>query len=188
MLLSCQICQCFKRSPGKICHQSHSKISYLSHSESGEHFWLLSFQFLFFCSSIRSAFVHMWTLTSVAGRSLGRKCRPTSWTGKGMFSNHCRRQSCSHVSVPLATFCGENYPQCHRSHSCGNLGNASEISILQILGQCPQLHNYSCFPSESFMQTATLPNPNPTASTSAPSSHALQAFSIKRAPVLWEVG
>lgn len=139
--------------------------------------------------------VHLCTCGSQeAGKSLGRKCRPTSWTGEGVFSKRCRRQSCSPASAPLATFCGENHPQHQRSHKCGNLWNGAEISVLQVLGQCPQLHNYSCFPSKSFMQTATLPNPNPTASTSAPSSqnktssHALQAFSIRRAPVMWEVG
>lgn len=129
-----------------------------------------------------------------AEKSLGRKCRPTSWNGKRMFSNCCRRQSCSPTSAPLATFCGESHPQHQRSHKCGNLWNGAELLVLHVLGQCPQLHNYSCFPSKSFMQTATLPNPNPTASMSAPSSqsktssHALQAFSIRRAPVLWEMG
>lgn len=63
MLLSCQICQCIKGNPGKNGHKSHSKTSYLSGSKSGELFWLLCFQFLFFCSSssIRSASVHTWS-------------------------------------------------------------------------------------------------------------------------------
>lgn len=42
----------------------------------------------------------------------------------------------------FASFCGENHPQHQRSRSHRN---GVEISILQVLGQCPRSHGYSSF-------------------------------------------
>lgn len=104
-----------------------------------------SFYFFYSSTFIGSESVHVWISIWEAGKALERKCRPTSWTEKGMFSSQLGNSPALLSSAPFASFYGENHPQHQRSHNCRNLWKRVEISIFQVLGQCPSLHEYSSF-------------------------------------------
>ena len=118
---------------------SHSKISYLNSSDNGKEFWLLCSLFLFFLF----LYFHWKCICShvdlnLRRREVSRKKMQThimNWKGKSVLGDGPTLLN----FASFASFYGEN----RGSHNCGNLWNGAEISILQVLGQCPRLDDYS---------------------------------------------
>lgn len=114
MLLSCQICQCIKRSPGENGQPVTLKFPIWAIQRVGNSFGC------FVSSSYFSVLplpleVHQSTCESQFKKQgnawEGNADPPHELEREGWSWSHCRRQSCSPVSAPcFASFCGENHP------------------------------------------------------------------------------